>query len=144
MRRSGIVPGSPTPPLPRKGGGSRRRLGIGVRLGLGAFFLLPLRAIFSLPPCGGGPGWGVETPRHVRFAALVLTLLLALLGSAASAQELTGTLKKIRDTGTVALGYREDALPFSYLNARHQPIGYSIQLCEAIVDEIGAELDGRE
>ena len=42
---------------------------------------------------------------------------------------LTGTLAKARSTGSVALGYREDAIPFSFLNARKQPVGYSIELC---------------
>ncbi|HET7763578.1 MAG TPA: amino acid ABC transporter substrate-binding protein [Burkholderiales bacterium] len=50
-------------------------------------------------------------------------------------QELKGTLKKIKDSGAVAIGYRENSLPFSYLNARRQPIGYSIDLCLEIVDE---------
>ena len=41
-------------------------------------------------------------------------------------QELSGTLKKVHETGTVVIGYRESSLPFSYLNARGEPIGYSI------------------
>jgi glutamate/aspartate transport system substrate-binding protein len=52
------------------------------------------------------------------------------------AQELTGTLKKIKDAGSVTLGYRESSIPFSYLNAAKQPIGYSIDLCLEIVDEV--------
>jgi glutamate/aspartate transport system substrate-binding protein len=67
---------------------------------------------------------------------------------AASAQEpvgaLTGTLKTIRDTGTIRLGYRDSSLPFSYLNRRHQPIGYSIDLCREVVEEVAGELDGME
>lgn len=59
------------------------------------------------------------------------------------ADELTGTLKKIHDTGVVTLGFREDSIPFSYLNARHKPIGYSIDLGRAIVDEISNELGGQ-
>ena len=50
---------------------------------------------------------------------------------------LSGTLKKIKDTGTITLGYRENSLPFSYLNKRQQPIGYSIDLCREIVEESG-------
>ena len=49
---------------------------------------------------------------------------------------LTGTLAKARSTGSVALGYREDAIPFSFLNARKQPVGYSIELCKALVSSI--------
>lgn len=49
---------------------------------------------------------------------------------------LTGTLAKVRASGSIALGYREASVPFSYLNARHQPIGYSIELCKALVTSI--------
>jgi len=57
---------------------------------------------------------------------------------------LSGTLKKIKDTGTITLGYRENSLPFSYLNKRAQPIGYSLDLCREIVDEASTELDGMD
>ena len=39
------------------------------------------------------------------------------------------------------LGYRESSPPFSFLDQSNRPIGYSLELCEAIVDEIGAEVD---
>jgi glutamate/aspartate transport system substrate-binding protein len=55
---------------------------------------------------------------------------------------LSGTLKKIKDTGTITLGYRESSFPFSYLNKRAQPIGYSLDLCREIVEEASTELDG--
>jgi glutamate/aspartate transport system substrate-binding protein len=57
---------------------------------------------------------------------------------------LSGALKKIKATGTIALGYRESSLPFSYLNRRQQPIGYSIDLCREIVEETATELDGMD
>jgi glutamate/aspartate transport system substrate-binding protein len=57
---------------------------------------------------------------------------------------LSGTLKKVKDTGTITLGYRESSLPFSYLNKRHQPIGYSIDLCREVVEDVSTELDGME
>ena len=60
-----------------------------------------------------------------------------------NAQELSGTLKKVHDTGTVVIGYRESSIPFSYLNVRHEPIGYSIDLGRAIVDAISNELNGQ-
>lgn len=63
-------------------------------------------------------------------------MAIALALSPARAEELTGTLKKIKDSGSVTLGYRESSLPFSYLNARRQPIGYSIDLCLEIVEEV--------
>jgi len=62
----------------------------------------------------------------------------------ASVGALSGTLKKIKDTGTITLGYRESSLPFSYLNKRGQPIGYSLDLCREIVEEASTELDGMD
>jgi glutamate/aspartate transport system substrate-binding protein len=56
-------------------------------------------------------------------------------------QELTGTVKKVVGSGAIALGYREASFPFSYVAAKGQPIGYSIDLCKAIVDEIARETD---
>jgi glutamate/aspartate transport system substrate-binding protein len=55
--------------------------------------------------------------------------------------ELSPTLAQIKKTHTVRLGYRESSPPFSFLDRANQPIGYSLELCEAIVDEIGVEVD---
>jgi glutamate/aspartate transport system substrate-binding protein len=74
-------------------------------------------------------------------------LLVAGVAQPAAAQDvsaLSGTLKKIHDSGTITLGYRESSLPFSYLNKRQQPIGYSIDLCREIVEEASIELDGMD
>ena len=46
--------------------------------------------------------------------------------------------------GTITLGYRESSLPFSYLNKRNQPIGYSIALCRELVEAASTELDGMD
>ena len=81
--------------------------------------------------------------RSTRIVALVLAAAL-LAAAPAAAQELTGTLKRIKDTGTVTLGYRVSSIPFSYLNKRGEPIGYAIDLCKAVVEDISAELDGSE
>jgi ABC-type amino acid transport substrate-binding protein len=76
------------------------------------------------------------------LAVALSTSLLAI--PAARAQELTGTLKKIKDSKTVTLGYRESSIPFSYVNKVGEPIGYSIDLCNAVVDELSKELEGIE
>jgi glutamate/aspartate transport system substrate-binding protein len=77
-----------------------------------------------------------------RLAAALVVPLLAVSG--ASAQELTGTLKKIKDSKLVTLGYRESSIPFSYVNRAGEAIGYSIDLCNAVVGEIADELEGTE
>jgi glutamate/aspartate transport system substrate-binding protein len=58
----------------------------------------------------------------------------------ANAQELTGTLKKIKDTGTITIGHRESSIPFSYLDDKQQPVGYAMELCGKVVDAVKAEL----
>jgi glutamate/aspartate transport system substrate-binding protein len=67
-------------------------------------------------------------------------LATAVLSAPAIGQELTGTLKKIKDTGTITIGHRETSVPFSYLDEKQQPIGYSMDLCAAIVEEVKKEL----
>ena len=73
----------------------------------------------------------------------VLLLALAFLASPALAQEvgLSPTLANIKKSHTVRLGYREASPPFSFLDQANRPIGYSLELCEAIVEEIGTEVD---
>ncbi|TMG80492.1 MAG: amino acid ABC transporter substrate-binding protein, partial [Betaproteobacteria bacterium] len=60
---------------------------------------------------------------------IILPLLVLTVGTAVCAQELTGTLKKIKDTGAITIGYRESSIPFSYLDDKQQPIGYAMDLC---------------
>jgi glutamate/aspartate transport system substrate-binding protein len=59
---------------------------------------------------------------------------------AAGVEQLTGTLKKIAQTRAVTLGYRDASVPFSYLSTAHEPIGYSIDICLQIVEDIRGEL----
>src|ERR1700693_4164807 len=74
------------------------------------------------------------------FARIFLCLLAASVSGAVAAQELTGTLKKIKDTGAITIGYRESSIPFSYLDDQQKPIGYAMDLCMKIVDAVKAEL----
>ena len=67
-------------------------------------------------------------------------LLALAIAASASAQELTGTLKKIKDTGAITIGHRESSIPFSYLDDKQQPVGYAMDLCMKIVDAVKAEL----
>jgi glutamate/aspartate transport system substrate-binding protein len=71
-------------------------------------------------------------------------LVLPAAAQDAAVGKLSGTLKKVKETATITLGYRESSLPFSYLNKRQQPIGYSIDLCREIVEDTATELDGME
>jgi ABC-type amino acid transport substrate-binding protein len=68
---------------------------------------------------------------------LVLALAFAL---AAPAAAQTGTLEKIRSTGAITLGYIENAAPFSFVDGKGEPQGYSADLCREIARGIGAQL----
>src|ERR1044072_1161687 len=58
----------------------------------------------------------------------------------ANSQELTGTLKKVKETGTITIGYRDSSIPFSYLDDNQKPIGFAIDICLSIVDAVKKEL----
>ena len=80
--------------------------------------------------------------KFTRFAIAILASSLGagFLAASVSAQTLDGTLKKIKDSGTITLGVRDSSIPFSYLDDNQKPVGYSIDLCMKIVDAVKAEL----
>ena len=61
-------------------------------------------------------------------------------GVQANAEELTGTLKNIKETGAINLGYRDSSIPFSYLDDGQKPVGYAMDICYRIVDAVKKEL----
>ena len=79
---------------------------------------------------------------------LTVTALMGLgLALPAAAQDLSGKLQKIADSGEIVIGHRESSVPFSYLDENQQPVGYSIDLCMKVVDaveeKIGKEVEVR-
>jgi glutamate/aspartate transport system substrate-binding protein len=84
---------------------------------------------YSVRRCLPAAGW------------LAAVVLLATAANAQTGEGLSPTLANIKKTHVVRLGYRESSPPFSFLDQANRPIGYSLELCEAIVDEIGAEVD---
>ncbi len=66
----------------------------------------------------------------------VLGLLAVLSITPAVADDLFGTLKKINDSNTITVGHRESSIPFSYFDEKRQPVGYAMDLCDRIVDEV--------
>ncbi len=58
----------------------------------------------------------------------------------AFAAELTGTLKKVKEAGTLTMGIRESSYPLSYLDDKQQPIGYHIDICNKIVEAVKKEI----
>ena len=79
--------------------------------------------------------------KFMAFAvAAASSIFMGSLNAPASAQELTGTLAKIKDSGAITLGFRDSSMPFSYLDDNQQAIGYAMDLCRRIVDAVKKEL----
>lgn len=80
-----------------------------------------------------------------RASAILGVLAALLLAGGAAAQTagegLSPTLAAIKNSHTVKLGYRESSPPFSFLDQAGRPIGYSLELCEAVVEDIATEVD---
>jgi ABC-type amino acid transport substrate-binding protein len=74
------------------------------------------------------------------LAALLLVAAATAVAAQGDPAQLTGTLAKVRASGTITIGHRESSIPFSYLSARGEPIGYSIDLCKLLVDAISEEV----
>jgi glutamate/aspartate transport system substrate-binding protein len=79
--------------------------------------------------------------RRVFAGALLLVALAVAASAAAQESGLSPTLAAIKRDGVVRLGSREASTPFSFLDQARRPIGYSLDLCQAIVEEIGHEVD---
>src|SRR5262245_64684284 len=78
--------------------------------------------------------------RTAALRGLLALLVAAALAAPARAQELTGTLKKIKESGTIVLGHRDASIPFSYFDDKQQAIGYALDLCGKIVEAVKFEL----
>jgi glutamate/aspartate transport system substrate-binding protein len=72
------------------------------------------------------------------LALLTATVAAAALALPAVAQE--GTLKKIKDSGSITIGHRDASIPFSYYDDKQQPVGYAMDLCLRIADAVKTEL----
>src|ERR1700676_5593780 len=101
------------------------------------------RKLHSIParfmPASRKPSTGGRTPmKQLRMIGLALAASFCV--GPANAEELTGTLKKIKETGAITIGYRDSSIPFSYLDDNQKPIGFAIDICYRIVDAVKKEL----
>lgn len=69
------------------------------------------------------------------------TLAGVVLSGSVMAQDLTGTLKKIKDTGTITIGHRDASVPFSYYDDKQQVVGYAMDICNFVVADLKAQLN---
>jgi glutamate/aspartate transport system substrate-binding protein len=75
---------------------------------------------------------------HLRLIGYALAA--AFCAGQAHAEELTGTLKNIKETGAITLGFRDSSIPFSYLDDDQKPVGFAMDICYRIVDAVKKEL----
>lgn len=82
-----------------------------------------------------------------RWSRLAVLLCVAVTGAAEAQQKafpdvepFSGTLQKIYTSGVIRVGHRENSPPFAFLDAQRHPIGYSLDLCEVVVEEIARHL----
>jgi ABC-type amino acid transport substrate-binding protein len=75
-----------------------------------------------------------------KLAVLSALLMVAIPAAPAPGQELDGTLKKVKTSGALTIGYRESSPPFSFLGADKRPVGYSIDLCLHIARAVQKQL----
>ncbi|NDK98132.1 amino acid ABC transporter substrate-binding protein [Photorhabdus bodei] len=77
----------------------------------------------------------------MRMRNLVLTMMLLGIAGAAQAEELTGTLKKVKDDGVIIVGHRESSVPFAYYDNHQKVVGYSQDYSNLIVEAVKKKLD---
>jgi ABC-type amino acid transport substrate-binding protein len=78
---------------------------------------------------------------RVAFVGIALFGLTLLLVEPVKDQQLDGTLKNIKATSALNLGYLESAPPFSFTGPDKKPTGYSVDLCTRVAAAIQKQLD---
>ncbi|MGG4607710.1 amino acid ABC transporter substrate-binding protein [Providencia sp. Me31A] len=77
----------------------------------------------------------------MRISKLVLSMMILGATCAVQAEELNGTLKKIKDNGVIVVGHRESSVPFSYYDNNQKVVGYSQDYSNEIVDAVKKKLN---
>src|SRR5665213_3519848 len=74
------------------------------------------------------------------YILALLVLCATIASSGAHAEDLTGALRKIKETKVLTIGAPDANVPFSYLDDNQQHVGYSIDLCRKIADALRVKL----
>jgi glutamate/aspartate transport system substrate-binding protein len=88
------------------------------------------------------PARPASRARAARRATLLACLCALAAGAGASTAAGTDslTLKRIAETGIISIGFRDASVPFSYLDDRQRPVGYTMDICMHIVDAVKRRL----
>jgi glutamate/aspartate transport system substrate-binding protein len=81
-----------------------------------------------------GTGYQPLEAHMTRFLNTLFAMMI--LAGPALAQDLQGTLKKVRDTKTFTIGFREASFPFSFIDDQKKPAGYSVDLCTHVANSL--------
>lgn len=73
-----------------------------------------------------------------QLSGALMAMSMAVCGFDARAESVT--LRKIAETGVITIGFRDGSVPFSYLDAKQRPIGYSMDICYRIADAVKQRL----
>ncbi|MCK1766377.1 MULTISPECIES: amino acid ABC transporter substrate-binding protein [unclassified Bradyrhizobium] len=84
---------------------------------------------------------GSSTKMLFRWSMMACFIGWSVLSCQANAADLNGTLKKIKDSGQIVIGFSESLPPFSSYDADKNPAGYSIDICMRVVDTVKRELN---
>src|SRR3954451_17802479 len=95
---------------------------------------------FALVYASIRPSAGLRRSVMKQFRLFGLAFAAALCAGQVQAEDLTGTLKNIKETGAITLGVRDSSIPFSYLDDNQKPVGFAIDICMGIVDAVKKEL----
>src|SRR6187402_459672 len=88
-----------------------------------------------------GPTQKVDNQEiYMKRTFALIAAIAATVGFAATSAAQDGTLKKIKDSGSITIGHRDASVPFSYIDDKQQAVGYSLELCNKIVGAIKSEL----
>jgi len=79
-------------------------------------------------------------PKSALTAAFLALAVTASTLGGAQAEDLTGTLKKIKETNQITIGYRDASVPFSYLDNEQKPVGYAFEICKKIAEAVKVQL----
>ncbi len=77
--------------------------------------------------------------KYIKYGLAALAGVV--LSGSVVAQDLTGTLKKIKDTGTITIGHRDASVPFSYYDDKQQVVGYAMDICNFVVADLKTQLN---
>ncbi|MGF6964627.1 ABC-type amino acid transport substrate-binding protein [Paraburkholderia sp. WC7.3g] len=72
----------------------------------------------------------------MNWSTVAVLVAVTLASPGAFAQDATSTLAKIQQSGVIAIGHRETSVPFSYVDANNEVVGFSQDLCNKVIDAV--------